>query len=111
MAAGSSRTRDLRYWADTGVVFGSNVAAIELLQSCLANKVCYQVPPRMRSRAAMYGVGLSMATGVSFVTYYMKKRGNRWWLVPGTLATTFNLVFVVGAAERLNGPQYTNNLF
>ncbi len=88
------------YWATTAAVFGSNIAAIELLQSCLAAGECQSIPGPMRSRGAMYGVGLPVAAGVSYLDYYLKKKEKRWWFVPAVAATAFDLFFVVHGAEK-----------
>jgi hypothetical protein len=101
LAGVTYKAQTLPYWAVTGAVFGSNIAAIELLQSCLAINRCGAIPPGMRSRSAMYGVGLTVAAAVSGVDYYLKRSHNRLWFVPGALATAFDLTFVVGAAKRL----------
>ncbi len=91
---------NLPYWATTAAVFGSNIAAIELLQGCLAAKECQSIPGSMQSRAAMYGVGLPVAAGVSLLGYYLKKKQKRWWYVPAAMATAFDLFFVVHGAEK-----------
>jgi hypothetical protein len=101
LAGAEYGAQNLPYWAVTSAVVGSNVAAIELLQSCLAVNRCGAIPSVMRHRPAMYATGLGIATVVSGVGYYLRRSGNRWWFVPGALATTFDLVFVAGAAVRL----------
>lgn len=88
------------YWASTGAVFGSNIAAIEVLQSCLGANKCQSIPSGMRSRGAMYGVGMPVAAGVSYLDYYLKKKEKRWWYVPAIAATAFDMVFVVRGAVR-----------
>ena len=95
----ADRVATLPYWATTAAVFGSNVAAIELLQSCLAGKRCQSVPGAMQSRGAMYGVGLPVAAGVSYLGYFLKKKHKRWWYVPAAMATSFDLYFAINAGE------------
>lgn len=101
MGYGAYRDSNTHFWILTASVYGSNVAAIELLQSCLGNNRCQTVPPSMRGRPAMYVTGMGVASGVSYLGYYLKKREVRWWFVPAILATTFDMVFVIGAAKRL----------
>lgn len=100
--AGADSLSNWQQWAVTGAVFGSNIAAIELLHGCLADKLCQSVPGPMRSRTAMYGVGLPIATGVSYLGFRLKKIEKPWWFVPGVAATSFDLVFVVGAGRRVH---------
>jgi hypothetical protein len=100
MGYGAYRTSNRPFWVLTGSVYGSNIAAIELLQGCLANNRCRTLPPAIRNRPAMYATGLGVASGVSYLGYYLKKKEVRWWFVPAVLATTFDVVFVVGAAKR-----------
>jgi len=59
--AGIYRAPTLSYWVVTGAVFSSNIAANELMQGCLAAHSCLSIPGPMRSRAAMYEVGLGSA--------------------------------------------------
>ncbi len=99
-APSAERVATRSYWATTAAVFGSNIAAIEVLQSCLAASGCQSIPGPMRSRGAMYGVGLPVAAGVSYLDYYLKKKEKRWWYVPAVVATAFDLAFVVRGAQR-----------
>jgi hypothetical protein len=101
MGYGAYRDSNTDFWILTASVYGSNVAAIELLQNCLGNNRCRTVPPSMRGRPAMYVTGMGVASGVSYLGYHLKKREVRWWFVPAILATTFDMVFVIGAAKRL----------
>lgn len=98
--AKDERVATLPYWATTGVVFGSNIAAIEVLQSCLSANQCQSIPGAMRSRGAMYGVGIPVAAGVSLLDYYLKKKEKRWWYVPAIAATAFNVAFIARGAAR-----------
>ncbi len=98
--AGVYNGSNLAYWSITSAVFASNIAAIELMERCLAAHSCYAIPIGMRSRPAMYGIGLDGAIGTSIVGYYLRKKDKRWWSVPGLMATSFDLVFVAGAARR-----------
>ncbi len=100
MGYGAYRDSTAGYSILTASVYGSNITAIELLQGCLGNNRCRTVPGPMRGRPAMYITGLGVATGVSYLGYYLKKRNVRWWFVPAVLATSFDMVFVIGAAKR-----------
>jgi hypothetical protein len=100
MGAGADGTSRLPYLIATGSVFASNIAAIELMQGCLAAGGCRSLPTTIRPRFVMYGVGLEASAGVSYLGYYLKKKEKRWWFVPQVLATSFDFVFIVKAGKR-----------
>jgi hypothetical protein len=87
------------YWTMTGVMLGSSLTSAKLTQGCLHSGACSDVPHAFRSDAAMYGAGLSAAAGVSYFTYYLKKKGYRWWFVPEVLVTVGNVVVSTHAAH------------
>jgi hypothetical protein len=47
----------------------------------------------------MYGAGLPAAAGVSYLSYYLKKKGDRWWFLPEALVTVSDVVLSVHAAH------------
>ena len=87
------------YWTLTGTMSGSSLASAKLTEDCLHSGACSEVPHAFRSHAAMYGAGLAAATGVSYLTYYLKKKGYRWWLIPEALITAGNVVISKHAAH------------
>lgn len=87
------------FWMMNGVMFGSSVEAAQLTQKCLNAGACSFVPHVFRSEAAMYGAGLPAAAGVSYLSYYLKKKGDRWWFLPEALVTVSDVVLSVHAAH------------
>lgn len=87
------------YWAVNGPMFGSSIVSAELTQACLAAGKCDFVPDAFHSRVAMYGAGVPAAIGVSYLGYYLKKRGHRWWFIPAAMVTAGNFVVSAHAAH------------
>lgn len=94
-----SHVANLWYWAVNGPMFGSSIVSAELTQACLAAEKCDFVPDAFHSRVAMYGAGVPAAIGVSYLGYYLKKRGHRWWFVPAAMVTAGNVVVSAHAAH------------
>ena len=95
-----SRVATGRYWAMTGAMFGASVADAELTVRCQEQKTCSYVPPSLRSRAALYGIGLPADAGISYLTYKLKKRENRFWYVPSAFITGANAYVAIHAYRR-----------
>jgi len=87
------------YWAVNGLMFGSSILSAELTQACLGAGKCDFVPDAFHSRGAMYGAGIPAAMGVSYLGYYLEKRGHRWWFVPAAMVTVGNIVVSAHAAH------------
>lgn len=85
-----------------GLMFGSSIANVELTTRCLQNGACTMVPGGLRSRAALYGVGLPAEAGVAVLGYYLKRTGRRWWFVPAALVTAGNAIYAVHAAKYMH---------
>ena len=94
-----ARGVDWSFATVNGVMFGSSVAAAELTQRCLQARACNFVPGAFHSRAAMYGVGLPAAAGVSYLSYYLKRKGYRWWFVPAAVVIGGNIIVSEHAAH------------
>jgi len=92
---------DRHYWAFTGAMFGASVFDAELTQRCQQEKTCSYVPPSLRSRAAMYGIGLPADFAVAYLTYHMKAKHNHLWYVPSALVTGANVYVGIHAYRRL----------
>jgi hypothetical protein len=71
------RVADRHFWTFTGLMFGASVMDAELTQRCQQEKTCSYVPPSLRSRAAMYGIGLPADFAISYLTYNMKSKHSR----------------------------------
>ena len=93
------RVANSSYWTVNGAMLGSSFAAANLTQNCLHSGACSFVPHAFRSSAAMYGAGLPAAAGVSYLTYYLKRKHYRLWFVPAALVTAGNIVVSVHAAH------------
>ena len=91
---------DRNYFAVTGAMFGASIANAELTMRCLEQKTCVYVPASFRSRAALYGIGIPADLGISYLTYYMKKKHSRIWYVPAALVTVANIYVGVHAFRR-----------
>jgi len=105
-SSGSSRTGKREgtasraaFWALQGLMFGSAIAAVQTTQNCLNAGSCMAIPTQLRSRAAMYNVGLPAAAGIAILSYEMKKHGNHWWFLPSTLVTAANGVLTFHSAR------------
>lgn len=94
-----SHVANWSYWTVNGVMLSSSVVSAELTQKCLHSGACDFVPDAFHRRGAMYGAGLSAATGVSYFSYYLKSKGYRWWFVPAALVTAGNIVVSTHAAH------------
>jgi len=91
---------DRNYLLVTGGMFGASVADAELTIRCLQQHTsCNDVPPSLRSRVALYGIGIPADLGITYLTYHMKKKHSRIWYVPATLVTGAN-VFLSTRAYR-----------
>jgi len=89
---------DRNYLALTSGMFGASIANAELTLSCLKQHAsCNDVPPSLRSRAALYGIGIPADLGVAYLTYYMKRKHSRIWYVPAACVTAANIFLGVRA--------------
>lgn len=92
---------DRHYWAFTGAMFSASIADAELTQRCQQEKTCSYVPPSLRSRAAMYGIGIPADFAVAYLTYHMKAKHSHLWYVPSALVTAANVYVGIHAYRRL----------
>ena len=89
---------DRNYLAVTGAMFGASIANAELTLSCLKqHPFCNDVPASLKSRAALYGIGIPADLGVAYLTYYMKRKHSRIWYVPAACVTAANIFLGVRA--------------
>ncbi len=94
---------DRNYWLVTGGMFGASVANAELTVRCLEVQAsCNDIPSSLKSRAAIYGIGIPADLGVAYLTYYMKKKHSRVWYVPAALVAGANMFFAVRAYRWMN---------
>ncbi len=95
-----SRTADKKFWGVTTAMFGASVADAELTQRCQAIGTCSYVPSSLRSRKAMYGIGIPADLGIMYLTYHMKKKHSSLWYLPSALVTGANLYVAMHAYHR-----------
>lgn len=94
-----SGVADGAYWAVTGAMFSSSAMTVELTQRCLKSGACSAVPDVFRTRKAMYGAGLPVAAGVSYLSYYLKARRFKFWWLPQVLVIGGEMVVSTHAAH------------
>lgn len=94
------RVADRKYLALTGAMFSASIADAELTLRCSKQGTCAYVPPSLRSRAALYGIGIPADLGIAYLTYYMKRKHSPIWYVPAALVTAANIYVGVHAYRR-----------
>ena len=92
---------DRNYLLLTGGMISASVFDAEMTLRCLHDKTCKYLPPSLRSRTALYGIGIPADLGISYLTYFMKKRHSRIWFVPAAFVTGANLYVGVHALREL----------
>jgi hypothetical protein len=82
-----------------GMMFSSSIANVELTTRCFRGGACTAIPGPLRSRGALYGVGLPIDVAVTVMGYRLKRAGHRWWFVPAAAVTAGNIIYAVHAAR------------
>ncbi len=93
-------TADKKFWGLTGAMFGASVSDVELIYRCEAIGTCSFLPPSMRRRMVMYGIGLPADLGITYLTYNMKRKHKQLWYLPSALVTGANLYVAMHAYHR-----------
>jgi hypothetical protein len=89
---------DRKYLILNGAMFSASFANAELTLHCLSQHAsCNDVPPSLKSRAAIYGIGIPADLGVAYLTYCLKRKHNHMWYVPAVAVTGANLFFAYRA--------------
>lgn len=88
----------LTFLAANGMLLGSTIANAEMIARCRPN-ACQAVPDSIRSRPALYGIGIPSSLAISYISYRMKRGGTRWWIVPVAVFTAGNIVYAVHASQ------------
>ena len=94
------RTADKKFWGVTSAMFGSSIADAELTQRCQQIGTCSYVPSALRSRTAMYGIGIPADIGIMYLTYHLKRRHSSFWYMPSALVTAANVYVGMHAYHR-----------
>jgi hypothetical protein len=92
---------DRNYLLLTGGMISASVFDAEMTLRCLHDKTCKYLPNSLRSRTALYGIGIPADLGVSYLTYFMKKRHSRIWFVPAACIAGANLYVGMHALREL----------
>jgi hypothetical protein len=88
----------LTFIAANGMLLGSTIANAEVIARCRPSS-CRSVPDSIRSRGALYGIGIPASLGISYVSYRIKRGGSRWWIVPVAVFTAGNVAYAVHASQ------------
>jgi len=91
---------DRKFWVLSSSMFAASIANAELTQRCQKLGTCSFVPVPLRSRAAMYGIGIPADLGIMYLTYHMKKKHSPIWYVPSALVTAANVYVGIHAFHR-----------
>jgi len=86
------------FLAANGALFFSTIANVELIAECRPT-ACQAVPDAIRSRPALYGIGIPASLGISYISYRLKRAGTRMWIVPVAVFTAGNIVYAIHAAH------------
>lgn len=74
------------------------MANAELIARCQPG-ACQAVPNAVRNRAALYGIGIPASLGISYISYRLRQRGNKLWILPVTAFAAGNLVYAMHASK------------
>jgi hypothetical protein len=97
---GLGRTVDAPYVIQMGAMFASSIVAVEKTNTCIQQHTCSFVPVAFRSRGALYGAGIPIELGISYLSYKLKQHGHRWWFVPALAITGGNSYVAYRAATE-----------
>jgi len=98
---GNPEVKDKQFMLVNSVMFGSSMVNVELTARCINSGACTAVPGPLRSRGALYGLGLPIDLGVTVLGYHLKRSGHRWWFVPAAAVTAGNVVYGIHAARHI----------
>jgi hypothetical protein len=94
---------DRNYWLVNGGMVGASIANVELTVRCLeVHASCNDVPSSLKSRAALYGIGIPADLGVAYLSYFMKKKHSRIWYAAPAVVTGANMFLAVRAYRWTN---------
>src|SRR5437588_1044030 len=93
--------KDKQFMLVNSVMFGSSMVNVELTARCINSGACTAVPGPLRSRGALYGLGLPIDRGVTVLGDHLKRSGHRWWFVPAAAVTAGNVGYGIHAARHI----------
>jgi hypothetical protein len=89
---------DRNYFLVTGGMVGASIANAELTLHCFTQHAsCNDLPTSLRSRSAVYGIGIPADLGIAYLTYCLKRKHNHMWYVPAAAVTGTNIFFAYRA--------------
>jgi hypothetical protein len=89
---------DRTYLLVTGGMVGASIANAELTLHCFSQHAsCNDLPTSLRSRSAVYGIGIPADLGIAYLTYCLKRKHNHMWYVPAAAVTGTNIFFAYRA--------------
>jgi hypothetical protein len=97
-AAPAKPPLDTAFWLANGALLGSTIANAEFIAECRPS-ACQLVPDAIRSRPALYGIGIPASLGITYISYRLRRSGTRWWIAPVALFTAGNIVYAWHASQ------------
>lgn len=94
----ATRSIDPGFLAANAALLGSTIANAEMIAECRPTS-CQAIPDAIRSRAALYGIGIPASLGISYMSYRLRRGGTRLWILPVALLTAGNIVYAVHASQ------------
>ena len=84
-----------------GAMLASTIADAAVISNCRPTS-CKAVPSALRSPAALYGIGIPVTLGVSYISYRLKRSGTKLWILPVAVVTVGNFVYALNASKWSN---------
>jgi hypothetical protein len=81
-----------------GAMLGSTIANAAVISNCRPTS-CKAVPGAIRSPAGLYGIGIPVTLGVSYISYRLKRSGTKLWILPVAVVTAGNFVYALNASR------------
>jgi hypothetical protein len=81
-----------------GAMLGSTIANAAVISNCRPTS-CKAVPGAIRSPAGLYGIGIPVTLGVSYISYRLKRSGTKLWILPVAVVTAGNFVYALNASK------------
>jgi hypothetical protein len=91
------------FWVANGALLGSTIANAEMITRCRPTS-CQSVPDAIRTRGALYAIGIPATIGATYISYRLKRSGTKMWIVPVALLTVGNIVYAVHASQWSKPP-------
>jgi len=86
------------FWVANSILFASTIANAELITRCQPT-LCNSVPDAIRTRGALYAIGIPASLGITYICYRLKRNGTRMWIAPVAAFSAGNVAYAVHAAH------------